>query len=228
MQVITPNNGAAIIEGDVTLDAMKVSPRWAEADGYYAMSARTGTMASVAAGTGIWSVRWPHPTKLMVVDLLRVRAVWTTPPTAAQEWGLDAVIARGFTDSGSAASATQVLTTAAGGLKKRASYPLSAVIGNAVSSRAYILVATTAALGGTYFLDQSPFIDDCAWELAAGVAVPRSRIFLEKDYADAGDAPIQLRQDEGIIVRPTATLGTGGLLRASIEFAWHEVEASEI
>ena len=226
MQIITPNNGAVIVEGDVTLDAMKVAPRWAEADGYYAVSSRTGLVTGVAAGATIWSVRWPHPTKLMVVDLLRVRSVVTTPPTAAQEWGMDAVVARVFTDSG--ATGTSPPIAGAGGFKKRATYPLSAMIGASASPRAWFQVATTTSVGGTFVADQSPFIDDCAWELAAGVAVPRSRIFLEKDYADAGDAPIQLRQDEGILVRSVTLLGAAMVIRVSVEFAWHEVDPCDV
>ena len=207
------------IEGDNTLKALKVAPRWPEADGFYFHSSRSGSLAGAAAAGVVWAMRWPHATKLFVLDLFRLRAIPTTPFTAAQEWGFDAVIGRTFTAVHT--GGTQYLPSAAGGWKKRASYPTSNV--------AEIRMATTAAFtGGTVTADASEFISDMAWELVAGATVARSRVAFEKDYTDGVDSPVILVQNEGILVRPTVAMGAGGVVRLVVELAWHEVDPAKL
>lgn len=207
------------IEGDTTLKAIKVAPRWPEADGFYFHSSRSGALAGAAAASVVWAFRWAHATKLCIIDLLRVRAMPTTPFTAAQEWGFDAVIGRTY--SASHTGGTQYLPSQAGGFKKRASYPTSNIT--------EIRMATTAALGGgTVTADASEFISDLAWELVAAATVARSRVAWEKDYTDGVDSPIILVQNEGILVRPIITLGAGGVVRLVVEIAWHEVDPAKL
>jgi hypothetical protein len=207
------------VEGDVTTKALKVAPRWPEADGFYFHSSRSGALAGAAAASVVWALRWTHATKLCVIDLLRLRAIPTTPFTAAQEWGFDAVLGRSF--SVAHTGGTQYLPSQVGGFKKRASYP--------TSNMGEIRMATTAAFtGGTVTTDASEFISDLAWELVAGATVARSRVAWEKDYTDGVDSPIILVQNEGILVRPVITLGAGGVIRLVVEAAWHEVDPAKL
>lgn len=212
-----PGGGAPFnIEGDPTLKALKVAPRWPEADGFYFHSARSGALAGATAASVVWALRWTHATKLCVIDLLRCRAMPTTPFTAAQEWGFDAVIGRTYT-----AAHTGGTATTTGFPKKRASYPASNV--------SEIRMATTAALGGgTVTADIAEFISDLAWELVAAATVARSRVAWEKDYTDGVDGPPILVQNEGILVRPVVTLGAGGVVRLIVEVAWHEVDPADL
>lgn len=207
------------IEGDPTLKALKVAPRWPEADGFYFHSSRSGALAGAAAASVVWAFRWAHATKLCVFDLIRVRAIPTTPFTAAQEWGFDTVVGRSY--SASHTGGTQFLPSGAGGWKKRASYPTSNVT--------EIRMATTAALGGgTVTVDASEFASDMAWELVAAATVPRSRISFDKDYTSGVDSPIILVQNEGILVRPVTALGAAGVIRLVVEVAWHEVDPAKL
>lgn len=203
------------IEGDPTLKALKVAPRWPEADGFYFHSSRSGALAGAAAASVVWAARWTHATKLCVFDLFRVRAMPTTPFTAAQEWGFDAVVGRSY--SAAHTGGTQFTTFP----KKRTSYP--------TANMAEIRMATTAALGGgTVTADASEFASDMAWELVAAATVARSRVAFEKDYTSGADSPIILAQNEGILVRPVVTLGAGGVVRLVVEVAWHECDSADI
>jgi hypothetical protein len=207
---------------DPTLRAFKVAIRQPEGDGFYAHSSRSGALAGAAAASIVWAARWTHATKVCVVDFLRIRALITTPFTAAQAWGFEGVVARGFSAALSAGGTT-FLPSADGGnaFKRKTGYP--------TSNMAEIRMATTAALtGGTLAPDTSPFTNDFAWELAAGATVPRSKIYCEKDYGDGAAAPIYLVANEGILVRPTAALGAGGVVQLSVDVAWHEVDPTKL
>lgn len=207
------------IEGDPTLKALKVAPRWPEADGFYFHSSRSGALAGATAASVVWAIRWAHATKLLVIDLFRVRAMPTTPFTAAQEWGFDAIVGRSY--SAAHTGGTQFLPASTGGFKKRASYPASNIN--------EIRMATTAALGGgTVTADASEFASDMAWELVAAATVARSRVAFEKDYTSGADSPIILVQNEGLLVRPLVTLGAGGVVRLAVELAWHEVDPASL
>jgi hypothetical protein len=228
MQLLTPSGG--VIEGDPTLACIKVAPRPSEGDGYYFMSGRTGLLAQPAAGAYLMSTYWSHPTKLLMVDLLRVRGMFTTPPTAAQEWALEASVIRGINSAGSASNATSW----GGGFlpRKRIAYPVSNFIPSfgALTDSSFVVANTangiTAPSPGV--LDASPFMQDMAWELAAGAAVPRSRIEMAKDWSQGMDNPPFLKFGEGIRIANTVLIGAAGVLRVSFEFAWHEVDPSEV
>jgi hypothetical protein len=201
---------------DPTSKAGKVSNRPPEGEGFYFHSSRSGLLAGAAAASVVWALRWTHATKLLVVDVIRIRALITTPFTAAQAWGFEGVIGRTYTASHT--GGTQFLPSAdtTNAWKKRTAWPISNV--------AEIRMATTAALGGgTVTADTSHFVNDFAWELAAAATVSRSVVYCEKDYGDGSAAPIILAQNEGLLVRPTDTLGAAGVVRLSVEVAWHEV-----
>jgi hypothetical protein len=216
MAVIEGGTTTALADVDATLKALKVANRPVEAEGAYFHSSRSGALAGAAAASVVWALRWPHATKILVLDLIRISGLITTPFTTAQMWGFEAVMGRTFTATHT--GGTAFLPSADGGhaWKKRTSYPTSNV--------GEIRMATTAAFtGGTVTADTSPFTNSFAWELAAGVAVGRSSIYCEKDYGDGSMAPIILAQNEGVLVRPAFALGAGGVVELSVEVAWHEI-----
>lgn len=224
MQIITPNNGAVVAEGDGTLDALKIRQTPLESTGGYFISARTGLVATASAFGSFFYLRWTHPTLFFVLDLIRVRALFTTPPTAAQEWIIDACVYRDTTtgpSTGTFLGATQIP-------KKRSSYGYSALQGAGTTTAGGIWVAGVATIAGPGSPDVSEFMSDTAWELAAGTAVPRSKMFLEKDYTQGQDSPLMLRVNEAIAIRNCATVGAAGVQRVSAEVAWHEVDPTKL
>lgn len=214
-------DGTSVAGVDATLKSLKVAIRQQEADGHYVHSQRSGALAGAAAASVVWALRWTHATKVCVVDFIRVRALITTPFTAAQTWGFEAAVARGYTAAHT--GGTQFLPTADSNnaFKKKTSYP--------TSNMQEIRMATTTALGGgTVVADTSPITSDFAWELVAGVTVPRTKIYCEKDYGDGAAAPLYLLINEGLLVRPTATLGAGGVVLLSVDVGWHEVDPAKL
>lgn len=229
MQIV--GSSGTVIEGDATLSCFKVSPRWPQANGAYFVSARTGLLTTAALTASMFNFLWGHPTLVVVVKMLRVRGLLTTPPTAAQEWGLEAIIHRRLSSTGWN-QGTSLTVGQAGGFKKYSAYPNSGGV-NATFSSALIQVptagaATAAPTAGTFVTDVSPFMADVAWELAAGVAVPRSRVAFERDYSSGVDAPLILSQGEALDVRNSIAIGAGGVLRASVDLAWDEVDPSSL
>lgn len=221
MQIITPSG--VTIEGDATNDAIKVRQVGDESGGAYLLSARTGLVATPSAGGNLLQFRWNHPSKLFVLDLLRVRAMFTTSPTAAQEWGLDAIVVRDTSSTSGGGTVYNNLAIP----RKRATYPPSALMGvSAVpsTSGAFFIATTTTLSTGGGTQDASEFMSDMAWELAPLATVPHSKIFMEKDYTQGQDSPLIFSKNEGFVVRNLVLVGAGGVLRASFEVAWHEVE----
>src|SRR3712207_1506173 len=84
---------------DTRRRALRVAARPPEADGFYVMETRSGALAGAAAASVVWAARWGHATKLAVLDFMRIRALVTTPFTAAQAWGFEANMADGYTAS---------------------------------------------------------------------------------------------------------------------------------
>jgi hypothetical protein len=155
---------------------------------------------------------------LAVIDFLRVRGVITTPFTTAQEWALGAFHVTNF-ETGYTTNLTQ-FSAFSSTFRKWASYPTTAAV---------IQIATTAAMtGSTPLFDQSEFMSDTAWELAAAATVPHSCIQMAKDYTTGNDAPIILGDNEGLVVRNLVAMGAAGVMRLWVDVAWHEVDPSGI
>lgn len=206
---------------DATLRSLKVAIRQQEADGHYVHSSRSGALAGAAAASVVWAARWTHATKVCVIDFIRVRALITTPFTAAQSWGFEVVQARAY--SAAYTSGTIFLPSADGNnaFKKKTSYPTS-------NMNEIRMAAAAAFTGGTVTPDTSPITSDFAWELVAGATVPRTKIYCEKDYGDGAAAPLYFLTNEGLLVRPIVTLGAGGVVLLSVDVGWHEVDPAKL
>jgi hypothetical protein len=195
--------------------------------GAYGFSVTTGELAAtLAANAVVLSARWGDATKIAAITALRTRFLPRVLFTAAQlteATSFDAYIGRTFTGSHTGGTA---LTLTAPSFKRRNSFAATAFTD--------LRVATTAALGGgTVTADAHAFsqsirkanrINPAA---ATEEVIPPSADGLNIDFdASAGDHPIILVQNEGILIRnrivwPAA--GTGTLL---IEMNWSEYATS--
>lgn len=223
MAVIEGGTTGAIADVDSTTKAQRVSVRPPDALGHYRLSATTGLLTVVAAGTAtvghLFTFRNSHASTLIVPVYISVK--WNTIAgfTAAQEVGFDVLIARNYTTSHT--GGTAVSAAGAGGLKKRTGYPTS-VLGDA-------RIGTTGALtAGTHTLDAQAMMQNQFAELAAGAAIPKGRFESVWDMTNSGDSPLVLAQNEGIVVRNSILMGAGGTARMTVEVAWFETAAYAI
>ena len=220
MAVIESPTTAALAEVDTVHKAQRVSVRPLEALGAYRLSAQSGLLTGVAAATAtaghLFAFRWTHATQLAVLTFMRLKMQTITGFTAAQEVGFDVTIARSY--SASHAGGTALSAAGAGGFKKRASYPTSAV--------GDIRIGAAAALtAGTHTLDAVPMAVDSYADLAAAATVPKGNANLQIDFGQAQDHPIVLATNEGLVVRNLILMGAGGTVRLTVEMGWYEVAA---
>ncbi len=202
--------------------ALRVSAYPAEALGFYRFSAMTGLQTATVAGTatlgGVFAMRNPHATTLVIIQYVRIRWQMVTAFTTAQEVNYRIFIARSF--SALHTTGGTVIAGTVGGFKKRASYPTS-VLGTTNA-----IIATTAGLtGGTFTLDSQEMNGLNTWSQtgAAPAVMPAQETFL--DATNSGDSPIILAQNEGIVVRNEILMGAAGTGRLLVEVAWYEADA---
>lgn len=194
--------------------------------GHYRFSVVTGTLAAaLAANAVVFSARWGDATRFAVLTKLKTRFQPLTPFTAAtltDHTSFDAVIGRTFTASHTGGTA---LTLTGNALKTRVS------MGSTLFTD--LRIATTAALGGsTITLDPHPFTQSIRKGNRVNPAAateeviqPTSNVMdLDFDMA-AGDHPIVLAQNEGIIVRNRTVWPAAGTGILVVSMGWAEVTA---
>lgn len=188
-------------------------------NGAYRLGAYTGALTVVAAGTAtaghLFAARWSHATKLALVTFFRAR--WSTIAgfTAAQEVGMDLVVARSYTAAHTGGTA---ITLTANALKK------SSLHGTTTLADARI-GATGALTAGTHTLDAQPMASGFYSELAAGAAVPKGFFELVYQAPDLATHPLVLTQDTGLVLRNVILMGAGGTARVAVEMEWLEVDS---
>ncbi len=198
-------------------------------EGGYRVAAVSGLITGVAAAAPLFSLRWSPPTApkpeldigTFVLQRLRARLTTVAGYTAAQEAGIDVILARNFTAADSGGTSLTLTTNNA---KKRTDFPLTKV--------ASINIATTAALtAGTRTLDAQPIAAQTSHELAQAATVQTgfSEVLLTNDDLDrypvilsgtTAGAPTA----EGLIVRNLVSQGAGGTARLIVEIDWLEVQ----
>lgn len=189
--------------------------------GHYRVSVVTGTLAAaLAAAAQLWQFKWTDATRIAVIYKLRTRFLPLTPFTAAtltDHTSFDAYLVRSFAAGGGGTT----LTLTGNNQKMR-----TAGMG---TSLATINVATTAALTAATTLDAQPFAQSIRKGNRVNPAAATEEVIMPMTdglefvaSVDAGEHPIVLAQNEGIVVRnrtvwPAA--GTGILL---VECVWAE------
>jgi hypothetical protein len=211
-------------------------------EGAFRLAATSGLLTGVAAATNadtgvghLFAFRWqptvnPTPTRYLKWCVIqRIRAHWRTISgfTAAQEVGLDMYKVTGY--SASHSGGTALTLTAPTNEKRTGVAPAAGVNrgGQYGSQVADLRIATTGALtAGTFTIDSNPLAQDCYAELAAAATVPKGRFDLEFLNQDDPGFPLVLAPAEGIIIRNTVAMGTGGTARLIVELDWLEVNFS--
>lgn len=192
--------------------------------GSYGLSVVTGTLAAALAANGVvFSARWGDATKIAVVMSLRWRFLPLTPFTAAtltDHTSFDAFIGRTFTAPHTGGTA---LTLTGSSFKRRASFASTAF--------SDLRIATTAALGGAagLTLDPHPFAQSLRKGNRVNPAAATEEVITPTpdggngDYnASAGDHPIVLVQNEGIVLRNRTVWPAAGTGLMIVEFNWAE------
>lgn len=224
MQLITPNG--TVVEGDSTLLALKVAPRPAEASSFQFTSNRTGLLTGVAASGVVWALRnaYPigEPTYLVALDLIRIRAVVTTPFTTAQEWGLSLNFVSGFSSN-----YTTNVSFFSAGVFKYSIYPRYTTQPGSFNVQSAV-AATAGMTGATATVGTQNLMADTAWELAAGATVPRSKIEMGFDFTQGTGPPVFLAPNEGIAVVNTVLMGAAGVIRLTVEAEWRELDQADL
>ena len=213
-----PNAVAEVEAGNASL---RVTPRGADvgSNGSYAMSATTGDLSGVAAGSAtagfLFSFRWTNSSMLAIINKLKIRWYTNAGFTAAQLVGVSAWIARDFVTTPSAG--TPIVTTG-NNFKKRQSYGSSNVADVRVGAAAAITVAASS-----FVLDPQPLLIGYAREMAAAATVPGQTIVLAQEWDVGQSMPPQLSQNMGIVVRNEVAMGVGGTARVVVDLDWSEV-----
>lgn len=202
-------------EVNPTSKALRTTIYPVEALGFYRISAMTGLLSGLAANANIFAFRNSHATTLFLIQSMRVALQTITAFTAAQELAARAFIGRSY--SASATGGTAITAAGTGGLKKRTSYPTSALADARISTTTALTSPGTVTLDAQEVLGFSYFSQTAA----APAVMPGTEAVLLFDF----ESPIVLAQNEGIIVQSSEALGAGGTVRATVELSWAEVSS---
>lgn len=210
MAVIEGATTGALAEVDPLFDAMRVSLRPMEANGWLSIAAMSGAVTAIAANAAVFSFRniSANPVAVRRVGL---GFICTTGFTAAQQlnWGLK--VARAFTASDTVGTAIALV---ANNGKLRTSHNTFTSVDCRISA--------AAALGaGTKVLDTNDLGIAGAYAPAATAGVllaPQSSNLLSHD---AGDHPLILAQNEGFNIMNLTLMGAVGVgtLYVNLELA---------
>lgn len=190
----------------------------ARGEGAYRSCAKTGLIATIAAGTAtaghLWAVRWPAVLaggdRRARVVLQRLLVKWRTITgfTGAQEVALDLYKLTAYTvahSGGTAVAATKKVTAG----------PAALLTGQ---------VATTIELtAGTQTIGTDPIASNSFSELATAATVPKGALDLYLSTEDLDRHPVVLDQNEGLLLRNTILMGAAGTARVIVEMDWLEV-----
>lgn len=207
---IVGQDGASVVAVDATFDAARVTLRPMENTGWYSFTMRTGALAGVAANGPVWSLRYaPGTGKVLMIKNIMVGFGTTTAFTAAQAVGYDLFFARSFTASDSGQTAA-TLTGDNG--KHRTSLDTSGITD--------LRISTTAAITpGTRTLDTQPI----GFVVGTSNGVGTSMLAQAMLAGTAGEHPIILANNEGLVIQNAIAMGAAGVLRL-----WVAVECAEM
>ncbi len=220
-------------EIDQTHQAARVSLRPIEhalttaVGGHFRISARSGaiTGAGVIANAPLFSMRWTQPSFLFVLTFLEAYYVPTVVFTAAQELGLEAILASGFTASDSAGVGIGITGASTNRVRRLGMQP---------SLITDLRIATTTLLtAGTRTLDAFGFCGGAGLvnvvNAAAGTAYvnPGGNVmpfgFRYEPTMERGEHPVVIASGEGLIVRNTIAFPAAGTVTLIVNMAWAEI-----
>lgn len=210
MAIQLQGNGGTVAEVDATFRTQRVSLRAAELIGYYSVAGNSGALTGVAAAGPVFSFR-NTGANLICIRNVRIGFITTTAFTAAQGLAYSLLRANSFTASDSGGTALYV----AGANKHRAAF-------TNVTSPPDIRISSTAALtAGTRTLETVSMAIAGGSSTGLGTSMPITDL-LEND---AGDYPLVLAQNEGIIITNLIAMGAAGVIQFHVGCEYFETSA---
>lgn len=210
-------SGTTLMTVDPTYTAGRITQRPVEQLGSYSVSLFTGAYTVAAANTPMFSMRFvagsAGQAQIAMIQRIALTIVPTVAFTAAQQVSYGAYVARSFSavDSGGAAA---TLTGNNNKLRTSMTTAQSAATGD-------MRIATTGTLtAGTRTLDSQAFAVASAWVPSTLVAQPITQVILYENFA--GDQPLVLATQEGIIINNLILMGAAGVLSIGVTVEWTE------
>jgi len=191
--------------------------------GCYRLSAVTGTLAAaLAAASQLFYIRWTDATRFMVVHNVNVQfqALTLFTPASLTDFGFDLFKATAVSAGGGG-------TAIAGSAVSK----MRSTMGNSLLGATDIRVSQTALLTALTTLDSNPIAQSMGWRqrINPAAATEEQRVNDPKlEYApnvSAGEHPLVLGQNEGLVVRNRVAWPAAGTGILKIEVAWSEVTA---
>jgi len=194
--------------------------------GHFRLAARSGVLtgAGIIADAPLFSMRWGSASMLFVLHYLEAYLLPTAVFTAAQELGIGAVLASGFTAADSAGTAITLST----------SNRVRRNMGQSLISDARI-GSTTLLTAGTRTLDGNDFAAGSGIVNVKNVAAGTEYInpgggeppygFRYQPRVTEGEHPIVLTANEGLIIRNKVAFPAAGNATLIVNMGWAEVPA---
>lgn len=193
--------------------------------GHYAVAQKSGATVSIGALGHVARLRWSPTMSNLYCVLLKLRIGWivTGAVTAATPMDFDASIARAFTVDYSTNISLVNLATAVNTNQMRGSMAPSQMGASGPG------ICTTSAISGqSLVLDNAPFAittfanqpsGNGTVTQAVGVGAPMQTLY---DVTSAGQHPVVLGNNEGIVVREVTAGVTSGSVAIYCEWTWCE------
>ena len=194
--------------------------------GHYRISARSGvlTAAGIVADAPLFSMRWGSASMLFVLQFLEAYLLPTSAFTAAQELGIEAILASGFTAADSAGTA--ILPGVSNRVRRNMAQ--SQVSDMRIGS-------TTLLTAGTRTLDANGFVAGSGVANVVNAAAGTQYVnpsngeppfgFRYQPRVADGEHPIVLTQNEGLIIRNKIIFPAAGTATLIVNMGWAEVPA---
>lgn len=218
MAIQIQGNGGTVAEVDgTTYRALRTTLRPVDYGslGHYKLSTIVPLVVTQAANGTLFSFRWADATRFCVPIFIGLQLIQTAAATATIMPSYQVFAARSFTASDSAGTA---ITLTGNNMKKRTNMGTTLVIDIRKSAVAAGLTV------GTRTLDTEPILEMLT---NSTITTPNPTVYrAAMDMTNAGDHPLVLVQNEGLIVRgPTVVFGAAGTANLSVELAWAELTA---
>ena len=216
-------SGSTLMTVDPTFAAGRFAQRPIEQLGTYLVGTATGAYTGVGANTPLFSMRFvagsAGQAQIAIIQRVTINFVLTTLFTAAQQVAFGAYVARSFT--GSDSGGTQIVMSG-NNQKARTSMTTSQI-----ATGGDMRIASTAALTtGTRTLDSLSFAYANAWGGGAllTTSIQPQQLTLYENFA--GDSPIVLASNEGIVINNIVAFGAGGVATIVVNIEWVESAAT--
>jgi len=169
-------------------------------------------IATQAAGSLVFSLRWTDPDTFLRIDKLKLRAIQNVAATATIFPRYDAWIARNWTVSDTAGAA---LTPNSG--KKNIKQPNTKIATGDMRGSISLAAGLTS---GTKTLDTHPIL---TLNTNLTITTPNPAVYSNDLELEAGEYPFVLKQNEGLVILNENLFGAAGQAELLVELAWTEI-----